>query len=317
MTPDTEIQILLATYNGALHLDAFLDSLVAQDYQHWSLLVRDDGSSDATPALLERWQSRLGNRLHILHDSSQCNLGGVVNFSRLLTASTAPYIMFADQDDVWNPEKVSVTLAAMQRREAETGSTRPVLVHTDLTLVDENLRVIAPSYWKYQGIVPKNGHALNHMMLENIASGCTAMLNRPLAELSGEMPREAGLHDWWVSLVAAAFGEIVTIPVQTISWRRHGANDSEITRLSGVFRRTLTGVPDMRRRVARLLENSRPRLRLFLARYRRRLSPRQVADIEAFLALPTLGFFARRRAVLQHRLFFTSWSRTAGMLLLL
>jgi glycosyltransferase involved in cell wall biosynthesis len=317
MSPKDVVQILLATYNGSRYLDAFLDSLLRQDYQGWSLLVRDDCSTDPTPALLERWCARLDGRMKIQPDSGQSNLGVVGNFSRLLTASSAPYVMFADQDDIWRPNKISLTLAAMHQREAAVGNNRPILVHTDLAIVDEGLVMVAPSHWRHQGLVPDRGHELGHMIVENIVWGCTSMLNRPLVELTGEIPREAQFHDWWISLVAAVFGEIVSLPAQTIAWRRHDCNDSEISNLSAVVRRTITGVPEMRRRLSRLFEGSRPRTQQFLSRYRNRLTRDQVAALEAFLDLPTLGFWARRRALLQHRLFFTSRLRTAGLLLLL
>ena len=310
------IQILLATHNGSRYLAAFLESLLAQDCQGWCLLVRDDCSTDNTSDLLHQYGARFGEKLRILPDSGRSNLGVVGNFSRLLAASTAPYVMFADQDDIWHPDKISLTLKSMLRREAELGNGRPILVHTDLAVVDEKLQTVAPSYWKYQGLIPSRGHSLGHMLVENIVWGCTSMLNRALVDLTGEIPREARFHDWWISLVAAAFGDIESLPMQTIAWRRHGANDSEITKLPEVVRRAVTGMPDMIDRLARLLESSRPRVRLFLERYGDRLKPDQIAAVEAFLDLPTLGLLARRRAVLQHRLFFTSRLRTAGLLLL-
>jgi len=316
MRSEYAIQVLLATYNGSRYLAAFLNSLLAQDCQEWCLVVRDDCSTDNTSELLGRYLPLFGDRLQILPDSGRNNLGVVGNFSRLLSASTAPYVMFADQDDIWHPDKISLTLAAMRHREVEVGTGRPILVHTDLVVVDEDLQTVAASYWRYQGLVPSRGHALGHMMVENIVWGCTSMLNRTLVDLTGEIPHEARFHDWWISLVAAAFGDIESLPVQTIDWRRHGANDSEITKLPEVVRRTVTGMPDMISRLARLLESSRPRVRLFLERYRGRLKADQIAAIEAFLDLPTLGLLARRRAVLQHRLFFTSRLRTGGLLLL-
>lgn len=294
-----------------------MESLLRQDYREWSLLVRDDGSTDATMALLENWRERLGGRIEVMADTVRGNLGVVGNFSRLLNRSTAHYIMFADQDDVWHSDKIRLSIDAMRRREELVGSGCPILVHTDLALVDEHERKFAASYWRYQGLVPERGHTLGHIIVENIAWACTCILNRPLAELVGSIPEGSRFHDWWIAMVAAAFGEIVSLPVQTIDWRRHGANDSEITTLSEGVARTLTGLPAMRRRLVRLFEESRPRVRLFLDRYRCRLSTDQIATIEVFLNLSQLGFLARRRAVLQNGLLFTSWSRTLGLLLLL
>jgi glycosyltransferase involved in cell wall biosynthesis len=312
-----EIQILLGTYNYGRYLDQFMESLVAQDFAGWVLLVRDDASSDETPALLEKWRQRLGTQMAILPDSSQSNLGVAGNYSRLLAASTAPYVMFADPDDVWHRDKIRTTLAAMRRAEAARGVGVPCLVHTDLAIVDENLHPVAPSLWRRQGLVPHRGHSLSHMMVENTVWACTAMLNRPLVLLAGPVPVESHHQDWWVALVAAAFGEIVSVPGQTIEWRRHGKNDSEITRLGSVFVRTLMAPTAMRRRLVDLLDRGRPRVRVFFDRYRERLAPDQIAAIEAFLRLPSLGPLARRNAVLRHRLLFTSRLRSAGMLLLL
>jgi glycosyltransferase involved in cell wall biosynthesis len=317
MTSKCPIQVLLGTFNGSRYLGAFLESLLLQDCQEWSLLVRDDGSTDNTAAILHACRSRLGDRIMILPDSGQNNLGVVGNFSRLLTASSAHYVMFADQDDVWHSDKIGLTLSAMLQREKEVGSERPILVHTDLAIADNNLQVVAPSFWRQQGLIPSRGHGLGGMLVENIVCGCTSMLNRALVDLVADIPPEARFHDWWISLVAAAFGDIESLPVQTIAWRRHGANDSEITKLSEVMIRTLTAAPDMVRRLAMLLEASRPRARIFLARYRNRLDQRQIATIEAFLNLPAKGFWARRREILRHHLFFTSRVRTGGLLLLL
>ena len=312
-----EIQILLGTYNYGQYLDAFMESLVAQDFAGWSLLVRDDASSDGTPALLEEWRRRLGGRMIILPDSGRSNLGVAGNYSRLLAASTAPYVMFADPDDVWHRDKIRTTFAAMQRCETALGAGIPCLVHTDLAIVDESLGPIAPSLWRRQGLVPDRGHCLSRMIVENTVWACTAMLNRPLATLAAPVPLESHNQDWWVALVAAAFGKIASLPQQTIKWRRHGKNDTDTTRLGAVVAQTLSAPTAMRRRLADLLDQGRPRARAFLERYRDRLTPEQIAAIDAFLLLPSLGPLARRMAVLRHRLLFTSRLRNAGMLFLL
>ena len=314
---DPMVQVLLSTWNGSAYLPELLDSLAAQTSQSWSLLVRDDGSRDRTGEILEDWASRHPGRLVIVPNPAGANLGVVGSFSRLLEASSAPYVMFADQDDVWAPEKIALTRDGMRRREAEAGAARPILVHTDLMPVDSDLTPISESYWTLQGIVPDRGHALSRMLVENIASGCTMMLNRPLVDRVGAIPEEAALHDWWISLVASAFGDIVSLPARPILWRRHGANVSETTDLRRVLLSAVAGAPAMRRRVARLFEDGQPRARSFLERYRGELKPEERQAVGAFLGLLRLNPLARRASILRHGLLFTSRLRNAGLLALI
>lgn len=311
------IQVVLGTYNLGRYLDEFMASLRAQDHAEWTLLVRDDGSKDDTPERLERWRAMLGSQIAFLPDSGAKNLGCPANFSRLLRASTAPYVMLADPDDVWLPSKLSRTLAAMQRCESAGGAQRPTLAHTDLTMVDEDLHVLARSFWRYQGLAPERGHAFSRMIVENQVWACTAMLNRPLVELVGDVP-DASIHqDWWIAMVAAAFGRIVSLDEPTILWRRHSANNSPVSKLDHAAWNALTGVGRARRRLADLFAESRPRVKAFLERFRSRLQPDQVAAAEAFLNLPQMGPVERRRAILRHRLLFTSPLRNAGLVALI
>jgi glycosyltransferase involved in cell wall biosynthesis len=313
----SKIQLLLATYNEAACLDAFLDSIVRQTSVDWSLLVRDDGSSDATQRHLVEWNRRLGSRMKILPDSGAVNLGVAGNFSRLLAASSAPYVMFANPDDVWYPSKIETTWRAMRSCEAECAAGTSCLVHTDLEVVDAQMRRIAPSLWAYQGLKPNRNQRLSRFMVENTVWACTAMINRPLVDLAGAIPEESHNEDWWVALVAAAFGRIVSLPEQTIAWRRHGGNDSVFTRLTEVVWSSAVAPLEKRRHLHSILNASVPRVRVFLQRYRALMSEDQVAAAEAFIGLLGVNAWDRRAAVLRHQLLFTSSLRNLGMLLFL
>ena len=118
-TGDT-IDILLATYNGETFLDEQLDSIAAQAHGDWRLIARDDGSSDRTPEILEAFRMRHPGKVVVLEDGDG-NLGLVQNFSRLMAHSDAPYAAFCDQDDVWMPEKLALSLAKMRELEQEQG----------------------------------------------------------------------------------------------------------------------------------------------------------------------------------------------------
>ena len=162
----SRIQLLLATYNEAAYLDASMDSIARQTSSDWSLLVRDDGSSDATQQLLVEWNRRFGSRMEIPPDSGAGNLGVAGNFSRLLAASSMPYVMFANPDDIWYPDKIEVTWQAMLACEAGSDAGTPCLVHTDLEVVDAEMRQIAPSLWAYQGLRPHRTQRFSYIFLD-------------------------------------------------------------------------------------------------------------------------------------------------------
>ena len=316
-TAGDTVEILLSTYNGAPYLDAMLQSLVDQTCPDWTLTVRDDRSSDATPHILERWRQRLPGRIRWIDADERINLGVVASFSRLLTQSTGAYVMFADQDDIWLPRKIEAALAGMRAEEARRPAGWPVLAHSDAVVVDRDLKPLGQTAWRNQGARPEKRSTFSRLMVENVVLGCTMMLNRPMVEAAGEVPLAAVYHDWWLALVASALGSIVALPDAHIHWRRHGANDSEMSDVRAAFRKAVASPGAMRGRLRELLEASQPRVAQFLARYRDRLAPDQIAAAEAFLGLTRQGFLARRWRILRRRLFFVSPLRTVGMLALI
>jgi len=216
------VDILLSTYNGEAYLREQLESILTQTYPNWRILFRDDGSSDGTTAILSEYRQRYAERF-ICVDSSCEHLGVVQSYSRLLMKSTAPLVMFSDQDDVWKKDKITnmVDVALQLMREDPA---MPFLIHSDLTVVDRNLRIIAPSFWRYERIRPtRNG--FSNILLKNTVTGCAAMINSCLRDICGTIPKEAIMHDWWVALLAAAVGIIVPLPYPTVFYRQHGRNE--------------------------------------------------------------------------------------------
>jgi len=141
-----------------------------------------------------------------------------------MQASTARYVSFADQDDVWLPDKLSSTKQAMDRLEAQWGELAPLLVFTDLKVVDDELRPLHESFWARMGIDPSRINRLSELLVQSVVTGCTALLNRPLLELALRMPEEALLHDRWIALLASTLGQSSIVRVPTVLYRQHGRN---------------------------------------------------------------------------------------------
>ncbi len=215
------IEVVLPTYNGVSYLEAQIASIYNQTLRPERVLLRDDGSSDGTQALISQLQQRYGTWLQVL--PADRNLGCTANVNRLLQATTAPYVALADQDDLWLPQKLEQALALLQGLEARLGASIPLLVHSDLELVDARAQPMGCRYLERQHLNPQRIDPVD-LALTNVVTGCTALFNRPLLQMALPIPAEALMHDWWVVLVASVFGQIAMVEQPGVLYRQHGAN---------------------------------------------------------------------------------------------
>ena len=217
----TKIAILLSTYNGGRFLEEQIQSIIDQTNHSWELFIRDDGSTDETLSIIKKFQA--DSRIHWINAEQPQNLRVIRSFLTLLTTANAEYYMFCDQDDVWLPEKVQITLDKMVELEA-THSNVPVLVHTDLRVVDQELQTLHDSMMKSQQLdpVPEFGR----LVIQNSITGCTVMINQKLKVACQQLNySKIRMHDWWFALVACAFGTIGYVSQPTILYRQHGDNE--------------------------------------------------------------------------------------------
>lgn len=215
------IDILLSTYNGAQYLKEQLDSLLNQTAKNWRLLVRDDGSSDDTLNILNQFIRDNPDKI-LLVDSGGQNVGLVKSYSRLLNTSTAEYVMLCDQDDIWLPAKIAISLQSMQNCE-QLWRNIPILIHTDLIAVDKDLKIITTSVWKSEGwLVDLYSNNIYLLAVAPIVSGNTIMMNRHAVKASLPINPRCRYHDLWISLkVKCSGGVISNITIPTILYRRH------------------------------------------------------------------------------------------------
>ena len=215
------IEVVLPTYNGAAYLRQQIASIDQQTLRPQRLLLRDDGSSDGTAELLVLLKREFGDWLELL--PSDGNLGCTANVNRLLESTKANYVALADQDDVWLPHKLEASLTALQQLERSHGDETPLLVHSDLELVDGEGASLGSTYLQRQRLDPLRT-APEHLVLTNVVTGCTVLLNRSLLQKALPIPAEALMHDWWLALVASRFGEIAFLADPTVQYRQHGTN---------------------------------------------------------------------------------------------
>ena len=303
------IDILLATYNGEAYLQEQLDSLVAQSCRDWHLYVRDDGSTDRTVEIIRCFYEQHQSRVTIL-DTPPGNLGVVRNFEELRSVSRGDYVMFCDQDDVWLPEKVEKMLAVMQQAESELGRESPLLVHSDLCVVDYRLQTISPSMWDYQYLGRQSQRPLRKFLIQNSVTGCAMMINRSLCS-KVVLPEQALMHDWYLAIAAAAMGKIVEIAEPLVQYRQHSSNVSGGVRysLSGLCRKNVRGARKM-------LRGTCLQAGIFLDRHRDELSPEVVELLAEYEQLQHDSFFRKRMRIIHNGFWKSGFWRNVGLLVI-
>ena len=288
------IGIFMATYNGATYVSEQLDSLLLQTEQGFTLHVCDDASTDGTMEILQDYAKKHPGKIHVvqnkLNSGSPCN-----NFLQMLAQCEDDYAMLCDQDDVWKPNKIELTMQAMQEAERTYGASTPLLVHTDLCIVDANLKTTHPSFRRATGLDFKK-NTLKNLMVQNTVSGCTTMINKTMINQVECEPENCAMHDWWLALYASAFGRIISLEnEQTILYRQHGANDigaKSIYSISYILGRLM-----QTHKTKTLIEATYRQALAFLHAYGEKMSQAQSTFLEEYCSIPGKSKMKRIQAL--------------------
>lgn len=211
------VTVVMTTYNGAKYLKKQLDSILTQTIPPAEIIICDDRSTDDTVALINNY---LPNHLIKLH-VNKVQLGVVANFKQAAKlAQKGNWLAFADQDDIWVPHKLQQLTAAMQQ--IDNGDL-PALVYSDLSVINKDDAVIHNSFWAKQAIKPDKVK-LSTLLYGNVVTGCTMLINYPMALAFFEMDSAGFLHDEWLALIAYTFGTAKFLKDKLVLYRQHEAN---------------------------------------------------------------------------------------------
>ena len=293
-----KITVLLASYQGASYLSEQLDSILNQTIPVSRVIVSDDGSTDGTRQILEDYCRRYPGRILLNHHVKEGQFAprpqfvppAAMNFFWLLSGEAASdcslkadYVMLSDQDDVWKPEKTEVLLKRMKELEASLGKNHPILVHSDMEVVDRQLKQISPSLSAYQhGDLERK--SFSQILVENPVTGGAVMMNRALAELVSQVPDCCLMHDWWIALAASCFGTISFVPEALYLYRQHGDN--------ALGAREIGSAGELKERMGRQQQVEETYRKMFAQakafgkRYKESMTPETKRVLQAYLALP-------------------------------
>jgi glycosyltransferase involved in cell wall biosynthesis len=264
-----KVAILMATRNGAAHLDEQLASLLAQTHRLMDVFASDDGSTDATRGILEEWASRwTKGRFVLIHGPQK---GFAENFRSLIVngAIDADYFAFCDQDDIWEPGKLEEAIAILRDR----GSSMPALFGSRTLTMTEDGRAVG-----YSPLFAKEP-SFRNALVQSLAGGNTMVFNRQARQVLARASERSSFvsHDWWAYLlVSGAGGHVHYTPKPLVRYRQHsgnqvGANTSLAARISR-FGRLLKGqfwrwssenIAGLERNADLLTEDARQALDLF------------------------------------------------------
>ena len=299
------VTVLLAVYNGEKYLAEQLDSILGGSFKNFNILIRDDGSVDNSLKIAEDYAKRY-SQITVLKGEptgSACR-----NFFELIKTADDDYIMFCDQDDYWLPDKIQKTFEKMLVTENGEKDI-PVLVHTDLSVADAELNIIAPSFFKFQAISPERS-ALNNLLVQNNVTGCTVMVNRSLLNLAKNAPNSCAMHDWWLALLAAAFGKTAYLGEPTMLYRQHGDNQVGAKKATGmdfIVRKIKT-----RKQTAANYRAAFAQANELLQLYGDKLSPEQLETVAAYASLAHVSKLEKIKTIRKYDFRKNTLVRTVG-----
>tara|TARA_B100000989_G_C19497016_1_gene452497 strand:- start:321 stop:1151 length:831 start_codon:yes stop_codon:yes gene_type:complete len=215
-----KIQILLATYNGEKFLHEQLDSIVSQEYKSWNLLIHDDGSNDNTIFILNEYKNIYPNKISLLNDQKIFSSASK-NFFHLIEhrSREANLYCLCDQDDIWHESKLKLII----ERYNSIDDKAPILIHSDLSLIDSSGKLLEKSHNKLINF-KKNLITKDTSLYYNPIPGCAMSINSTLANKIS-YSKYMVMHDWWILLSAIYENTtILYIKFPLVKYRQHSKN---------------------------------------------------------------------------------------------
>ena len=220
------VSVAMATYNGERFIREQLDSILSQTRLPSEIVICDDGSTDATVALIHEVLSQEvceSRGITLKVQVNRRNLGPGKNFQRAISLCTEDVIALADQDDVWFPEKLQTLVGMLEDDDAI------LLVHSDARLVDARSRALSMSLSQGLGMSDSekraiiSGHSLPSIIRRNLVTGTTAVFRRELGELAFH-DFTIDLHDSRLAIVASMLDSLRFTPKELVAYRQHESN---------------------------------------------------------------------------------------------
>jgi glycosyltransferase involved in cell wall biosynthesis len=216
------IDILMSTFNGSQFLAEQLDSILGQTFAEFRLMIRDDASVDDTADILQQFAAATPESRSSATRAATSACGAP---SCACSNCQPPSILCSPIRTTFGSlTRSSGPLIRSKKLKSENGIDTPLLVFTDLTVVDERLDTINDSFWKYQALDPHICRDWRDLLAQNVVTGCTILGNAAARRASLPFELPAMMHDHWVAVNTARSGRVDFLAEPTVLYRQHGAN---------------------------------------------------------------------------------------------
>ena len=202
------ISVCIPTYNGEKYIQEQLVSILVQLSADDEIIISDDSSTDTTLEIIKSLQD---SRIKLFENNTFKS--PIFNLENALKHASGDVIFLADQDDIWEPEKVKITLNKLQNSD---------LVVSDCSLIDASGNLVDPSFYALNKT--KSGYLNN--LIKNGFLGCCIAFNSKIKKSVLPFPKKIAMHDIWIGLTASLVGKVDFIEDKLIRYRRHGDNFS-------------------------------------------------------------------------------------------
>lgn len=216
-----KISVALCTYNGARFILEQLQSIASQTLLPDEVIISDDGSSDGSLEIVERFSTRAPFKLQCFKNSSR--LGVTKNFERAISLCSGDIVFLCDQDDVWLPQKIA-TMVPLFLANEKVG-----LVFSNAFITDSQLNRLGHTVWDTFRL-DKNGletlkgsKAISFLIRRNVITGATAAFRMSLRDKMLPIP-DVWTHDAWIAIIAATASQIEAVDSPLILYRQHDRN---------------------------------------------------------------------------------------------
>ena len=214
------VSIVMATYNGEQYIKKQLDSIIKQSYKNIEIIICDDCSTDNTIKIINKYKEKYSFIKLFINES---NLGYAKNFEKGISLCSGKYIALSDQDDIWDLNKIKMQLDSARSIKDKN---IPIMIHSDLEMVDENENTINKSYFEFRKYKLKKQKDLGHILGPCGVMGNTLFFNNHLKDIILPFPKDVENHDYWVATINELFGKRVTLDEKLTKYRIHSSNCS-------------------------------------------------------------------------------------------
>lgn len=208
-----KVAVLMSTYNGEKYIEEQVSSILDQDFENFTLIIRDDGSTSQRFINCLKRLKKIDKRIIVLFGK---NIGVKASFLKLLEVyGEYDYMAFADQDDYWYPRKLSTAINLLKRNQ-----NKPSIYFSGSEITNEHLDIIG------KHTISNYKNDIRNILCQNQAAGCTMIFNKPIANyaLITKQFSEIYMHDWWLMIIGSFFGEVIYDEEVQIKYRQHSNN---------------------------------------------------------------------------------------------